>query len=271
MIFDYSEYSERCGSQGIVLYEVIDKNTDLFQTQNKCPFCHDSQLRKVCEKRNKDYPEWLFGSFSEQEIVVQCEQCGWWQYEYCNQSDAVVDGIRASDKQVASAILKEYEESDRDVPIPILSDYINKHPEKIYSIHDKNMEKLVQSVFKDFFACNVELVGKSHDGGKDLIMIDSGIKTFIQVKRRMSKNKVESVIGIRELLGVSYVEDVNSCIFVSTADHFSKDAIKFAESAVEKRKCESFELIDCKRFLEMLKCTRTSFPEPWKTLLQIKG
>ena len=131
------------------------------------------------------------------------------------------------------------------------------------------MERLVQSVFRDFFLCDVKLVGKSHDGGKDLIMIDSGVKTFVQVKRRMVKNKVESVEEIRDLLGAAYSEDVRSCVFVSTADHYSPEAQKLANKMVEVRKFDRFDLIDCKQFIEMLKLTRKDYPEVWQTLLRI--
>ena len=37
-------------------------------------------------------------------------------------------------------------------------------------------------------------------------MIDSGVKTFVRVKRRMAKDKVESVKEIRDLLGAAIVK-----------------------------------------------------------------
>ena len=100
-------------------------------------------------------------------------------------------------------------------------------------------------------------------------MIDSGVKTFVQVKRRMVKNKVESVKEIRDLLGAAYSEDVRSCVFVSTADHYSLEAQKLANKMVEVRKFDRFDLIDCKQFIEMLKLTRKDYPEVWQTLLRI--
>ena len=47
MIFDYSNYTERHGSQGIVLYKSVETNTDLFAEKAKCPFCEDSHLTTV--------------------------------------------------------------------------------------------------------------------------------------------------------------------------------------------------------------------------------
>lgn len=53
MILDYSEYTERCGSHGIVLYENVDTNRDLFYEQRQCPFCTDSQLERIHQREKK--------------------------------------------------------------------------------------------------------------------------------------------------------------------------------------------------------------------------
>ena len=266
MIVDYSEYITEKASKGIVNSVYVENGLPLFKHDSICPFCKQKIENVIHHKSKTDYPEWLWGSFDEYETVLRCDKCGWWQYSYQNQSDAVIDGIAASDLLIASATLRTFDTGDKSVPIQVLSQYINEHPDKIYSIHDKAMERLVQSVFRDFYLCDV---GKSHDGGKDLIMIDSGIKTFVQVKRRMSKDKVEPVREIRDLLGAAYSEDVRSCVFVSTADHFSSEAQKLAKDMVEVRKCDRFELIDCKQFIEMLKLTRKDYPETWRKLLRI--
>lgn len=41
------------------------------------------------------------------------------------------------------------------------------------------MEELVARVFKDFVDCDITVVRKSHDGGKDLILLDGEKQTFI--------------------------------------------------------------------------------------------
>lgn len=53
MIFDYSNYTERHGSQGIVLYKSVETNTDLFAEKAKCPFCEDSHLTTVYSKEKR--------------------------------------------------------------------------------------------------------------------------------------------------------------------------------------------------------------------------
>lgn len=270
MILDYSEYIKRAGSHGVVNFKSSDYNVDLFNEDSICPFCKRKIGRIVYQKQKSDTPEWLFGTFNQMEYVVQCPDCGWWEYRYKNQSDAILDRIRASDLKIVTSVLKKYEDSSKTVPIQMLNKYIFDHPDKIYGISDKKMEELVQSVFSNYYKCHVELVGKSHDGGKDLILVDSNTPSFVQVKRRMSPTKVEAVLGIRELLGATILSDnAKSCIFVTTADHFSKPAQTAAQKAVEKHLVEKFELIDCKSFLNMMTLTRDLVVDIWKSLLTL--
>ena len=133
------------------------------------------------------------------------------------------------------------------------------------------MEELVASVFKDIMDCKVLLVGKSHDGGKDLILLDGDRQTFVQVKRRTQPDKVEAVSSIRNLIGASIIGDANACIFVTTADHFSKDAQVAAQKVVEKKVFDSFELIDYRKFVDMLNLQKENYPKEWEQLLKIKG
>jgi hypothetical protein len=48
-----------------------------------------------------------------------------------------------------------------------------------------------QSVFKDYFDCEVIHCGRSHDGGIDLILISADEPTVIQVKPRENPLVVE--------------------------------------------------------------------------------
>lgn len=270
MILDYQNFVTRSGHRGVVNYKSVDQNIDVFNSTSLCPFCKETVTQTVYQKEKLDYPGWLFGSFNEWEEVKQCPICGWWEYKYHNQSDAVDDGIAASDIKIVTSILRQYSESSRSIPIQTLNAAIAEYPEKIYEIHDKKMEELVQSVFSSYYSCNVSLVGKSHDGGKDLIFVESDRPTFVQVKRRISPNKVEAVSGIRELLGATLLADnVKSCIFVSTADHFSLPAQKEAQRAVEKCLVEKYELFDCTHFLNMLQLTKKDIPVSWSPLLTL--
>ena len=140
------------------------------------------------------------------------------------------------------------------------------------------MEELAAHVLSEFYNCEVSICGKSHDGGIDLLMIESDSPCIIQVKRRLTPQKVETVSEIRQLLGVTLLEGSKSCMFVTTADHFSPMAKSTASLALTKNLVDKFELIDVHRFLEIFHLV-TSSPQPywaslissrWNELIQIR-
>lgn len=262
IILDYSEYSKSTAEYG------LNSNRSSYEhfhgKYGWCPFCKKN-IEKVCEKSTSftyDFGPWreLF------ERAWQCT-CGWWQvdfYSYMEEEDSYKDWY----KSIYNAQLKKFNIGSNEIPVETLRSYINQNPDKIYDINDKKMEQLVASVFRDHFNCDVIEVGKSHDGGIDLIMIDSDIPTMIQVKRRLSKNKVESVKEIRDLLGATILNESKNCMFVTTADHFSKEAVNSRDQAIRINAVETFELYDYHRFYNMLNMTSTSVNEEWKKYLQ---
>lgn len=114
------------------------------------------------------------------------------------------------------------------------------------------MERLVQSVFRDHFQTDVKHIGKSHDGGVDLLMLLGENPYILQVKRRKSPGKTEGVSCIRELLGATLLNGGKNSIFVTTADHFSSAAKNAAQNAVTKSIVNSFDLINGPDFISML-------------------
>lgn len=114
--------------------------------------------------------------------VVQCPICGWWEYKYTNQSDAIIDGIRANDIIRHTAVLETYNDSDADIPIALLRSYIEKNPDKIYGIDPHKMAELVRDVFADFYPdCKVIPFGKTRDGGKDLLQFLARLKILLMM------------------------------------------------------------------------------------------
>ena len=111
MILDYKEYITEEGHKGSVNYISVESGLPLFAHKEICPFCHTEIVNTIYQKSHRDYPDWLFGSFDQWEKVIQCPVCGWWEYKYQNSSDAVADGISASDIEYSSAILKQYDNS----------------------------------------------------------------------------------------------------------------------------------------------------------------
>lgn len=273
MILDYSECIIERGITGIVNFQREETNTHLFQHRSICPFCNIEIKNKIHQK-SKRWPEWLFdGSFEENEKVVQCPNCGWWEYEYQNSSDSVDDGVVANEIKYASAILRAYDDNSMDIPITELRKYLDKKPDLLYSINPHKLEEVVRSVFKDFYpSCEVKTFGQTRDGGRDgLIIMDDGSHHLLQVKRRTHRDHTEGISQLRELIGASVIEDnLSGCIYVTTADHFSSDAQEYAQQVVRKKVVETFDLIDYNEFLHMMELTKDHLPDKWRELLSIK-
>ncbi len=261
-ILDYSSFSSHVNEYGMNTHS--SREEFFFGVLGHCPFCEIDAV--LIEKKN-DIFQTTFGPWREMnENVWQCS-CGWWQIEF----NSYLEGKmywKDWHNSVYSAQLKKYEVNSNAVPIEVLQDYLSKNKDDVYSISDKKMEELVASIFREHFSCEVKQVGKSHDGGIDLIMIDADKQFMIQVKRRQSPGKIEPVKEIRDLLGATLLHDGRNCIFVTTADHFSKEAIKSSNQAVEKNIVESYQLYDNAEFFSLLRLYADEPSQKWKELVQ---
>lgn len=228
-----------------------------------CPFCK-IDARQVHQASKQEQPDWLDGGlYHVAEYVWSCQKCGWWRIRTNKETDGDIDAISAV---VKSAVLKKYDLSRKDIPLALLQDHLKANFDDVIDIHSKKMELLVKSVFSEHFACEVEHIGKSHDGGIDLLLVNSDSPTVVQVKRRRKLNHTEAVSGVRELLGATLLNESKNCIYVSTCSKFSDAAEKAAAKSVELGHVESYELYDFKRFLDLLNLT-TNIYEPWKKFL----
>ena len=271
MILDYSEYVFLEGRKGTSNRYI---NSDLFfSIRGICPFCNISIENKPINKMTTDLESPLFrfqGITWESETVWLCNQCGWWEHKHYKESQGDYDEIKMWDLEINSAILKKYEIGDYTVPIESLIKELQNNQQKIEAIHHKKMEEMVQYVFQSHFNCEVKHIGKSHDGGIDLLLINSNSPIAIQVKRRQSLNKIEPVNLIRELIGSTLLAGLKDCIYVTTASKFSFEAEKAREQAIERKLVNTFELFDRKRFFEIMDINTEKISSKWKNLLIMK-
>ena len=133
-----------------------------------------------------------------------------------------------------------------------MKNYLAKNYDDIYKIHHKKMEELVADLLCEHFHCKAHLVGQANDGGADVILIEADEPIIIQVKRRTRNGKFESASQIRELIGATLLKDSSQCIFVTTADHFSRQAIVARDDALRKNIVKRFDLIDYHKLADIL-------------------
>ena len=109
-----------------------------------------------------------------------------------------------------------------------MAQHLRRHPSLWHSMSPERLEKLVAAVYKANY-CDAEVlhVGRPSDGGVDVVFVDSGSKQWlIQVKRRENPASSEEVSTLRNLLGAMVLRDSRYGIVVSTADHFTYQALR---------------------------------------------
>jgi hypothetical protein len=102
---------------------------------------------------------------------------------------------------------------------------IAKHPKILQTIERRRFEELIAELFNGF-GYDVELTGRTRDGGKDIIAVKNvdsiNLRYLIECKRPDPGNPV-TVSTVRELLGVRTDDPATKALLVTTTD-FTKDA-----------------------------------------------
>lgn len=225
-----------------------------------CPFCHVPTQKRVnylCEYKPNPF---------ETNILFECKTCGWWEIERKFEAGGI-EGDVAYAAIHHEALAKIFNTEGAEAPTTALVEHLRKVPDFLYGVNKKKMEEIVQYIFSSFYACEVEHCGKSHNGGIDLIMIDSDEPTLIQVKCRERKDCVESISKIREFLGAMWIKQSRKGIYVTTADHYSSVSKRTINQMISEKILDSFEMVDYKRFVEMLNIVKSPKELIWTKLM----
>lgn len=149
-------------------------------------------------------------------------------------------------KEIIPIIL---ENKKRDEKFSLI-DQINSDRELLHKI-----KSLKPSEFEDFVAVlyqrlgyNTERVGRSHDGGIDVIAEKNGIKYYIQCKKFITQ-KV-SVGAVRDFYGAMFNLLASSKGIFITTNIFTTEAEKFAEN-------NPIELIDGSELIKLVRLSAT--------------
>lgn len=268
MILDYTTYLTETGGYGL---NTRTHNRDLFFHEwEKCKYC-DNKIETVFSKGLVDIKTLPEVNWHKSETVIKCEGCGWWQHKFHSYLEGEQSfGFKDWQLEVDNAILRTFKINSNKIPVLSLRNYLTSKNDKIFNIHHKKMEELVASVLKEHFDCDVDIVGKSSDGGIDLILVNSDNPIMVQVKRRICKDKTESVKEVRDLLGATLLKNGRNCAFVTTADHFSKEAKEASRNAIAKNIVDTFELYDYKRFFDIMNSLKKTKSFEFKHLLKLK-
>ncbi len=178
-----------------------------------CPFC-SNRTRETKQKSQVKSID-----------LFNCD-CGWWGLKG---DDSSFDFDASTATVIYSGILKSFGIKDRDIPLHYLFKELKKNNYLINKISPYRFEEIAQYVFESYYNCNVELCGKSGDGGIDLLIVESEEPILVQVKNRENVNSTEGVSTVRDFLGAMFINNARKGIIVSTAKKFSGNSLSLSE------------------------------------------
>lgn len=228
---------------GKTIGEIID---NVLQDLRYCDYCSTKLLRIEDQVHEEsDYSACCFW---------YCRGCRFWQARFRPDPSRWDLHMPPPDFH---AYISKLRELNGDLPEGCnreLALHIRRHPNLLHSFNPTHFEKFVADVFRSNYTdAEVLHVGKSHDGGVDVLLIDSGKEQWlIQVKRRGFQKPSEEVKTIRDLLGAMHLEEARIGIVVSTAGRFSRPAREAAIKAGKVRNPMTVRLVDKGMFDKML-------------------
>ena len=253
------------GSVKKIDYALPKEYKKFFSKQGFCPFCKE-KLNKVYNNSKTGY----FGADLFESIDIWECDCGYWDaFSSFSEEKDYIGKVDAKhwEKRYYS-IIGNVEDRKKEKAVRQLISELKTDNSKVFKVAAKRFEEIAQYVFSAYFECEVEHVGKSHDGGVDLLIVKSEKPILVQAKRRTKSNAVENVSTVRDFLGAMYIKNNFNGIIVSTAKHFSRPAKKVIESLENENRLEYFELFDFKKFFSVMDSVNISRQRNWEFLTE---
>jgi restriction system protein len=183
------------------------------------------------------------GEFSLQGELRLCPLCGWWSFRHYLSFNS--DAGSVYETHGVDSSLLDFQRNDLSAPLRLLRNHLAANPEDRFYIHPTRLEDMVASIFRDF-GYDVEVTGRTGDGGIDVVLRDESGRIAVQVKRYRNSLEVEQ---IRSFLGAMVLDGTTRGIFVTTSRFQSGSSGTVL--AAQERGFE-VELVDGERFLQAL-------------------
>jgi hypothetical protein len=252
------------------LHELVTMRVDLFNSMDPSKNSLQGSLTDwlgskcyICGAHTVRVKDEVNGPHSAPHVKARaCPRCGWWESENTVFLETELGSLSYDSYTLfRRAYLRDFAIFDNNAPLEALRVHLVRHPKDLNRISPRKLERLVGSIFSDFFSCETVHVGGPRDGGFDLLLLMSDTPALVQVKQRMDPKKSEAVSSIREFLGAMVLKGGRIGFFVSTARRFSPLAQEAANKA--KTVVEKIELVDASKLIDMLKIV-APLSEPWR-------
>lgn len=238
---------ETFATTGFQVSQTRDLNIRKRIDSANCLLCGDN-FSRVHAKNYKS------GDIGVYEKILACKGCGNWIGEY---------STSISGAEWLLPYIRGFCPHTQIPALTALLDELSDSPKRAFETSPKQFELFVGSVLSAFFNCEVYHVGKSRDGGIDLVAVGADHPLMIQVKRRESPNAVEGVEVVRLLFASMFVRGAKNGMIVTTAHHFSKDAKQWIHLPALKDNSYNIDLVAFDRLLQMTNSVRTDNEPPW--------
>lgn len=160
-----------------------------------------------------------------------CEQCGWWcRHDHLRRQTNFEDEYM-HEAEVHEAALELFEIDDKRVPLEALRLHLLKYPSDASLTDSCVFERLVGSIYRDFYDCEVRHLGGAGDQGIDLVAVISDQPTILQVKRTGGGALKGGPEIVRALLGASLLKGVTRAELVTSATRFTDATVAVGKLA----------------------------------------
>jgi hypothetical protein len=221
--------------------DVIAVRIAVLRYTNKCPNCTSalvistqSHTRGVDGGNGKLLHDmWVVG---DEISYSTCPNCGWWyscDYLHCQ---ADFEESFHCDTKLVEGVLKVCDPNDFTLALDELRRHILRRPDAVRQLSPRAFEELVQSIYRDFFHCEVKYLGGAGDQGIDLVVIlGHQRELLLQVKRTRHHTLVDGPEYVRALIGASALRGGQSAHLVTSASRFTPATQDVAKRARKLR------------------------------------
>lgn len=220
---------------------------------NPCPFCATPLLAQYASEQSYNTSfDHIMRRFREANLyesdeledtylgVRFCPGCSWTYHAFLSDGDSTTS-VECID------ILRPFSISSRtELLLTAIAAELVENWEKVHQLEPSNLERFVAAVARPMLQCETRWVGRSWDGGIDVIALLADEPVVLQVKRRRRQESVEGVGVVREFCGAMIAGNYKRGIVVSTANHFSAAAKATSRLIVENSRIESLDLMNVK-------------------------
>jgi hypothetical protein len=193
--------------------------------------------------------------------AIQCVRCLWWLCVWTKQKTFPSEWVR---NVVWEATVTPFDYMTGEVPLIELRRQLTEGEVDLRNMSASQLERIVTSVFSDALGCRAIHVGRSGDGGIDVLVLDREPPLALQVKRRASGG-TEGPAVVRDLIGALAYRSWRRGAIITTADSFSRNASATAAAEPLMRDGYEIDLYTYDALREIVRATQPS-ERPWRGL-----